>query len=190
VARNAYGLTLLALLALAACTASDADEPAAPAAAVPEGAAPARPAAHTDSVAGTAAAVAARTDSLRDVLADSIAAGAEAADAGPSVLRETFAYAGAARDPFISLIDGERIGPEFVDLQLVAVYQDLQYPSNSVAVIRDRVSDRRYKVRAGDELGTMRVREVRAKDVVITVQDFGYSRQEILSLRQQEDVTP
>ena len=105
-------------------------------------------------------------------------------------MRETFAYAGGARDPFSSLLKGERIGPEFVDLQLVGVYQDLQYPSNSVAVVRDRVTDRRYKVRAGDELGTLRVREIRAKDVVFTVQDFGYSRQEILSLRKQEDVTP
>lgn len=187
-ARNPYGLTLLALLALGACTASDADEPT-PAAPAESGAAPVRPAAHTDS-AGAATAVAAHADSVRGALADSLAAGADSAEQGPSVLRETFAYAGAARDPFVSLLDGERIGPEFVDLQLVAVYQDLQYPSNSVAVVRDRVADKRYKVRAGDELGTMRVREVRAKDVVITVQDFGYSRQEILSLRQQEDVTP
>lgn len=160
------------------------------------GAAVVAPAAHIDSsstAGGTTPALAAHADSLRGVLADSAAAdsaAAESTQARPEVVRETFAYAGGARDPFSSLLKGERMGPEFVDLQLVGVYQDLQYPSNSVAVVRDRVTDRRYKVRAGDELGTLRVREIRAKDVVFTVQDFGYSRQEILSLRKQEDVTP
>jgi hypothetical protein len=34
------------------------------------------------------------------------------------------------------------------------------------------------------------VTQVRSKDVVFTIQDFGYERQETLSLRKQEDVTP
>lgn len=192
-ASNAHGLTLLAVLALGACSSSGADEPEAPPA---ETAATVTPASHTDSTvtaSGATAAVAAHTDSLRGVIADSLAADSLAADSAPTrpeVVRETFAYAGGPRDPFSSLLTMERMGPEFVDLQLVGVYHDLQYPSNSVAIIRDKVGDRRYKVRAGDELGSMRVREIRDKEVVISVQDFGYSRQEILSLRKQEDVTP
>lgn len=183
-ASNRYGLTLLAAFAVAACSSGEAVETVETVA--PVGAA-VTPAAHTDSVpAGTA--VAAHTDSLRGALADSLAAGGTPGK--PEVVRETFAYAGGPRDPFSSLLTMDRMGPEFVDLQLVGVYQDLQYPSNSVAIVRDKVADKRYKVRAGDELGAMRVREIRAKDVVFTVQDFGYSRQEILSLRQQEDVTP
>lgn len=187
-ARNPYGLTLVALLALGGCSASDADEPVPPATGAESAGGSVAPASHTDTIAPAPAAVAVHADSLRGALADSL--GADSAATRPEVVRETFAYAGGPRDPFGSLLTLERIGPEFVDLQLVAVYQDLQYPANSVAVVRDRVADRRYKVRAGDELGAMRVREVRAKDVVIAVQDFGYSRQEILSLRKQEDVTP
>lgn len=183
------------MLALGACS-DEAGEPGAGEGGQGRAGAVVAPAAHTDSsstAGGTTTAMAAHADSLRGALADSAAADSAAADSAPGrpeVVRETFAYAGGPRDPFSSLLKGERLGPEFLDLQLVGVYQDLQYPSNSVAIVRDRVEDKRYKVRAGDELGALRVREIRAKDVVFTVQDFGYSRQEILSLRKQEDVTP
>jgi hypothetical protein len=180
---------LLAMLALGACS-DEAGETEAGEGGQERAGAVAAPAAHTDSsstAGGTTTAMAAHADSLRAVIADSAA---DSAPGRPEVVRETFAYAGGPRDPFSSLLKGERLGPEFLDLQLVGVYQDLQYPSNSVAIVRDRVEDKRYKVRAGDQLGTLRVREIRAKDVVFTVQDFGYSRQEILSLRKQEDVTP
>lgn len=189
-ASNRYGLTLLAAFAIAGCSSGEAVETGGAGEGGQEGAGAATvvAAAHTDSVPAGTAAVAAHTDSLRGALADSLAAGGTPGK--PEVVRETFAYAGGPRDPFSSLLTMDRMGPEFVDLQLVGVYQDLQYPSNSVAIVRDKVADKRYKVRAGDELGAMRVREIRAKDVVFTVQDFGYSRQEILSLRQQEDVTP
>lgn len=181
---------LIATVAIGACSSGEAVEADQAVDAV-SAATTVTAAAHTDSsssVGGTASAVAAHADSLRGALADSAAA--DSAPGRPEVVRETFAYAGGPRDPFSSLLKGDRLGPEFLDLQLVGVYQDLQYPSNSVAIVRDRVEDKRYKVRAGDQLGALRVREIRAKDVVFTVQDFGYSRQEILSLRKQEDVTP
>ena len=190
-ARNPYGLTLLAMLALGACSDEAGDTEAGEGGQGRVAGAVVAPAAHTDSsssVGGTTTAMAAHADSLRGALADSAAA--DSAPGRPEVVRETFAYAGGPRDPFSSLLKGDRLGPEFQDLQLVGVYQDLHYPSNSVAIVRDRVEDKRYKVRSGDQLGALRVREIRAKDVVFTVQDFGYSRQEILSLRKQEDVTP
>jgi hypothetical protein len=107
-----------------------------------------------------------------------------------SVLRETFAYGGASRDPFASLIKSAHAGPEFGDLQLVAIYEDLRYSGNSVAVLRDKTTGKRYKLRQGDQIGRVRVTQVRSKDVVFTIQDFGFERQETLSLRKQEDVTP
>jgi hypothetical protein len=106
------------------------------------------------------------------------------------VLRESFTYGGAPRDPFASLIKTARNGPELSDLQLVAIYEDLRYSGNSVAVLREKTGGKRHKLRAGDQLGRLRVTQVRAKDVVFTIQDFGYERQETLSLRKQEDVTP
>ncbi len=104
-----------------------------------------------------------------------------------AVLRETFAYGGGTRDPFQSLLAQKTSGPELVDLQLVAVYQDVRYAGNSVAVFRDRRTQKRYKLRTGEQLGRLRVAQIRDKDVVFTIEDFGFERQETLSLRRPEE---
>jgi hypothetical protein len=118
--------------------------------------------------------------------ADSLGADSEA-----SLLRETFAYGGAPRDPFASLIKTAHAGPELADLQLVGIYEDLRYSGNSIAVLREKTKEaKRHKLRAGDQLGRLRVTQIRPKEVVFTIQDFGYERQETLSLRKQEDLTP
>ncbi len=105
------------------------------------------------------------------------------------VLRETFAYGGGARDPFSSLINTKSAGPELIDLQLVGIYQDMRSSANSVAVLREKQSGKRHKLRTGDQIGRLRVAQIRTKDVVFTVEDFGFERQETLSLRKQEDLT-
>jgi hypothetical protein len=125
-------------------------------------------------------------DSLRsDTLAADSSRGHET-----EVQRETFAYSGGTRDPFGSLMKLKSAGPELGDLQLVGVYQDLRNSSNSVAVLREKSTSHRHKVRVGDELGRLRVRQILARDVVFNIEDFGYERQETLSLRKQEDLTP
>ncbi len=124
-----------------------------------------------------AAAEAARTDSLDKVHET-------------EVQRETFAYAGGTRDPFASLITVTSAGPEISDLQLVGVYMDLRNDANTVAILREKVSSKRHKVRVGDRIGRLRVKDIRPRDVVFQVEDFGFERQETLSLRKQEDVTP
>jgi hypothetical protein len=105
-----------------------------------------------------------------------------------AVHRETFAYGGASRDPFASLIKSAHAGPELADLQLVGIYVDLRYTGNSIAVLRDKTTLKRYKLKQGEQLGRLRVSQIRSKDVVFTIEDFGYTRQETLSLRKQEDV--
>ncbi len=113
------------------------------------------------------------------------------ADADASLLRETFTYGGAPRDPFVSLIKTAHAGPELGDLQLVGIYEDLRYSGNSIAILREKTKDgKRHKLRVGDQLGRLRVTQIRPKEVVFTIQDFGYERQETLSLRKQEDLTP
>jgi hypothetical protein len=104
--------------------------------------------------------------------------------------RETFAYSGAARDPFSSLLNMAKNGPELADLQLVGIYQNLRTPSASVAVFREKDGGKRHKLRAGDQLGRSRLVQIRDRDVVFMIEDFGFERQETLSLRKQEDVTP
>ncbi|HET6777561.1 MAG TPA: hypothetical protein VFH26_01595 [Gemmatimonadales bacterium] len=106
------------------------------------------------------------------------------------MVRETFAYSGSTRDPFNSLLNMEKTGPEVADLQLVGIYQNMRTPAASVAVFREKEGGKRPKLRAGDQLGRSRVVQIRDRDVVFMIEDFGFERQETLSLRKQEDVTP
>ena len=139
---------------------------------------------------GAAAAAKPAADSLDQdaeaALADSVQRAREI-----DVLRETFAYAGGTRDPFNSLINKGKDGPEIGDLDLVGVYLDLRTPSNNVVVLREKATTaKRHKMRVGDQLGRSRLTQIRARDAVFTIQDFGFERQETLSLRKQEVETP
>lgn len=132
----------------------------------------------------------ARQDSLRRAQADSIRADSLRLARETEVLRETFTYSGGARDPFVSLITQDKIGPEFGDLLLVGVYLDQRRASNSIAVLRDKTTQKRWSLRVGDRLGRLKVAQIRQSDVVFTVEDIGFERQETLSLRKREEQTP
>jgi len=107
------------------------------------------------------------------------------------VMRETFAYAGGTRDPFASLITKDDSGIEIGNLDLVGVYIDLRTPSNNVIVLREKGPDgKRHKMRVGDQLGRSRLVQIRPREAVFMISDFGYERQETLSLRKQEVETP
>jgi hypothetical protein len=173
VARDWYTLGLFAAIAVSGCSGGAAIDAAEAADAVPT-AQTMRPA---------RARMAAATDSSG--AADSLQRAREV-----EVMRETFAYQGGARDPFNSLVTGLSTGPELADLQLVGIYEDLRTPSNSVVVLRHKVDAKRYKMRAGDHLGRLRLAQIRPRDAVFMIQDLGFERQETLSLRKQEEATP
>lgn len=135
-------------------------------------------------------AMAARADSIRKFKNDSTAADSVRIARETEIMRETFAYSGGTRDPFASLVKSASVGPELADLNLVAIYQDMRYANNSVAILRDKKSGRRFRLKVGDELGRMKVAQIRQKDVVFTIEDFGFERQETLSLRRPEEQTP
>jgi len=132
----------------------------------------------------------ARADSLARLASDSVRNDSLRTLRETEVLRETFSYGGGSRDPFSSLINLPSEGPEFIDLQLVAVYQDLRYGGNSIAVVRDKKANKRYSVRIGDRIGRMKVAQIRQRDVVFTIEDLGFERQETLSLRKREEQNP
>ena len=136
------------------------------------------------------AAAKAHADSLARLAADSVRNDSLRTLRETEVLRESFSYGGGSRDPFSSLIDLPSEGPEFIDLQLVAVYQDLRYGGNSIAVVRDKKANKRYSVRIGDRIGRMKVAQIRQRDVVFTIEDLGFERQETLSLRKREEQNP
>jgi hypothetical protein len=209
VARNTLlGIALLAAFAAAGCSAGE-DEAAEQAAetqlsalrARNDSIRQARRAADTvaaDSVSGQSTLAATTPTASDSVRADSIVqAEAEASMADSiqkareiEVMREAFAYAGGARDPFSSLINSAKSGPEIGDLELVGVYQHLRVPSNNLVVLREKVTARRHKLRVGDQLGRARLVQIRPREAVFMIHDFGFERQETLSLRKQEVETP
>lgn len=138
----------------------------------------------------TALAERTRTDSVARFKTDSTRADSLRTARETEVVRETFTYSGGARDPFASLITEDKLGPEFSDLILTAVYLDLRRASNSVAVLRDKTNQKGYKLRVGERLGRLKVAQIRQTDVVFTVEDIGFERQETLSLRKRETQTP
>ncbi len=106
------------------------------------------------------------------------------ADTAPRVLinREVFSYDGdGRRDPFVSLLTTSDLRPLLTDLKLVAVAFDPR-GQNSVAVLRDITSKEQYRVRVGQTIGRMRVAAIQEKAVIFTIEEFGYSRQEILPI--------
>ncbi len=104
----------------------------------------------------------------------------------PTLVREVFAYEGAGRDPFVSLIRTGDVRPLIADVRLVAVYYDARFPARSVAVLRDITTSRVYRVKPGEIIGRLRTTQIRPREVVFTVQEFGYERQERLTLATQE----
>ncbi|HET7583735.1 MAG TPA: hypothetical protein VFK13_02450 [Gemmatimonadaceae bacterium] len=98
-----------------------------------------------------------------------------------AIERETFAYTrDGRRDPFLSLMATGELRPMLDDLVLTAIVYDPN--GNSVAVLRDRSSDDQYRVKNGQQLGRMRVAAIRQKSIVFTIEEYGYSRQEVLAL--------
>jgi hypothetical protein len=110
---------------------------------------------------------------------------AAAADTAPRVLinREIYAYDGdGRRDPFVSLLTTSDLRPLLSDLRLVAVAYDPR-GKNSVAVLRDPTSKTQYRVKVGQTIGRMRVAAIQEKAVIFTIEEFGYSRQELLPIQ-------
>lgn len=127
-----------------------------------------------------------------------LAAGTLAAQAKPDttrrdsaavgLVREVFAYEGGGRDPFVSLLKSGDIRPLLSDLKLVGIYYDQRYPARSVAVLRDVTNGKRYRAKAGDVMGRLKVTQIRPREIVFTVQEFGFERQESLQLAKREEM--
>ena len=122
---------------------------------------------------------------------DSAKADAAKADstAPPTLVREVYSYEGGGRDPFLSLLKSGDIRPLLSDLKLVGIYYDGRFTARSVAVLRDVTNNKIYRVKPGDIIGRLKVTSIRPREIVFTVQEFGFERQESLQLAKQE-VTP
>jgi len=124
-----------------------------------------------------AAAAAARPRIARSTLPDTASP--------PEYRREVFRYGGGSRDPFVSLLATRDVGPMISDLRVVSITYDPRY-GNSVAVLRAAHDPRPIRLHRGDTVGRMRVIQIRQYEVVFQIEEFGFERQETLTLRRPE----
>lgn len=99
--------------------------------------------------------------------------------------REVYNYQGASRDPFESLLNDASAQTTINDLRLVSIGYDAR-GGRSVAVVRDRNRTSPYRLRRGDSIGRLRVIQIRQYEVVFQVEEFGFERQEVLTLQRPE----
>lgn len=98
-----------------------------------------------------------------------------------ALVRESFEYhADGRRDPFLSLLKTGELRPMLSDLRLVTVIYDPA--GGSVAILRDVSTKEQYRVKVGQTLGRMRVAQIGTKAVTFTLEELGFSRQEVLAL--------
>ncbi len=96
--------------------------------------------------------------------------------------REVFSYrASGRRDPFASLISTGDIRPLFSDLLVAGIVYD-PTGRNSVAMLQDVSTGELYRARVGSVFGRLRVTSIREKQVGVAIDEFGFTRQETLSL--------
>jgi len=54
-------------------------------------------------------------------------------------------------------------------------------------VLRDVTTGKRYRAKTGDIIGRLRVTQIRPREVVFTIQEFGFERQQTLSITRPEE---
>jgi hypothetical protein len=95
--------------------------------------------------------------------------------------REVYTYVGRELDPFASPIETGAIRPLVADLKVVGIIYD-PAGRNSVAVLRDMSTQQQYRARLGQMLGRAKVAQIRPQEVMLSIDEYGFSRQEILKL--------
>jgi len=95
--------------------------------------------------------------------------------------REAFTYeTDGRRDPFLSLMATGELRPMVSDLTLVGIIYD-ESGKNSVAILVDASSGgQTYRKKVGDVLGRMKITKITEKDISLSVDEFGFARQETL----------
>lgn len=96
--------------------------------------------------------------------------------------REVYRYPREGRrDPFASLIATGDVRPIFADLIVSGIMYD-PTGRNSVAMLEDVSTGDLYRARVGSVFGRIRVTAIALKQVSIAIDEFGFTRQESLSL--------
>ena len=99
--------------------------------------------------------------------------------------REVFTYVPREVDPFASPMETGAIRPLVSDLKVVGIIYD-PAGRNSVAVMRDQSTSLQYRAKVGQVLGRARVTQIKPQEVVLSIEEYGFSRQESLKLNVQQ----
>lgn len=99
-----------------------------------------------------------------------------------TIKRESFSYSSPRRrDPFVSLLASDELSPQISEVRLTTIAFDSE-GGRSVAILRNVEDGKQYRVMTGDRLGRARVLRIDPRAVTFTINEFGYSRTETLSL--------
>lgn len=116
-------------------------------------------------------------------VAPNAANAASAGGASITIEREVFYYErGNRRDPFVSLLQSQDLRPALADLRLVGVVLDPR-GRNSIAALRDITTKEQYRLRTGQTIGRLRVIQIQQRSVTFVIEEFGVTRQQVLSIR-------
>lgn len=98
------------------------------------------------------------------------------------LMREVYRYdEGGRRDPFVSLMESGDLRPVASDLRLIGVIYD-PTGRRSLATLRDVTTSELYRVAVGNVLGRTRITHIQPKQITMTIEEFGFSRQLVLIL--------
>lgn len=101
------------------------------------------------------------------------------------IMREVFTYSPRGRrDPMASLMSSPDIRPLITEIEVISILYTGS-ASTSLAVLRHLSANPEiiYRVKVGDALGRMRVTAIEPYEVVFTLDEFGFSRTERLSVK-------
>jgi hypothetical protein len=114
-----------------------------------------------------------------------------AADSAERIVfeREVYRYPREGRrDPFASLIATGDIRPFVADLIVSGIIYDAG--GRSVAMLEDVSTGDLYRARVGSVYGRLRVTAITARTVSLAIDEFGFTRQETLTLQTPAARTP
>lgn len=100
--------------------------------------------------------------------------------------REVFTYpTQARRNPFRPLTDGGDAGPRFEQLVFLGAISSAE-PGGSVALLGIRAGGAdgpTYRMRAGQSIGNTRIIEIRPRELIVEVEEFGLRERRTLELQ-------
>jgi hypothetical protein len=99
--------------------------------------------------------------------------------------REVFTYVASEVDPFASPMETGAIRPLVSDLKVVGIIYD-PTGHNSVAVMRDQSTTLQYRAKVGQVLGRAKVTQIKPQEVILSIEEYGFSRQTSLKLNVQQ----